>query len=79
MPLELFGTRSCPYTAELRQELEWDDKTFVEFDVDADAAARDRLFALVRAPVSVPVLVEDGRVVQVGWNGRGCYVNATRP
>lgn len=76
MPLELYGTRGCPYTAELRAELEWDGKPFVEYDVDADAAARERLFALVKAPASVPVLVEEGRVVQVGWKGQGCYVAA---
>jgi mycoredoxin len=79
MPLELYGTRGCPYTAELRAELEWDDRPFVEYDVDADAAARDRLLGLVDGAVSVPVLVDEGRVVQVGWNGRGCYVSAGPP
>lgn len=76
MPLELYGTRSCPYTAELRSELQWDGKAFVEYDVEADAGARDRLFSLVSGAVRVPVLVEDGQVVQVGWNGQGCYVTA---
>jgi mycoredoxin len=78
MPLELYGTRSCPYTAELRAQLEWDDRPFVEYDVEADAAARDRLFMLITGSASVPVLVEDGRVVQVGWQGRSCYVAAER-
>jgi mycoredoxin len=78
MSLELYGTRSCPYTAELRAQLEWDDQPFVEYDVEADAAARDRLFMLITGSASVPVLVEDGRVVQVGWQGRSCYVAADR-
>jgi mycoredoxin len=78
MPLELYGTRSCPYTAELRAQLEWDDRPFVEYDVEADAAARDRLFMLITGSASVPVLVEDGRVVQVGWQGRSCYAAAER-
>ena len=78
MPLELYGTRSCPYTAELRAELEWEDKSFAEFDVELDAAARERLFSLVGGAVSVPVLVEEGHVVQVGWQGKGCYVTAGR-
>ncbi len=78
MPLELYGTRSCPYTAELRSELQWDGKPFVEYDVEADAGALRRLFALVSGSVSVPVLVEDGQVIQVGWNGQGCYVAAAR-
>jgi mycoredoxin len=74
MPLELYGTRGCPYTAELRAELEWDAKPFVEYDIDVDAVARERLFALVSGPVSVPVLVEGGQVLQIGWKGQGCYV-----
>jgi glutaredoxin 3 len=24
---------------------------------------------------TVPILVEDGKVVQVGWQGRGCIVD----
>jgi len=78
MVLELYGTRTCPYTAELRAQLEWDDRQFVEYDVEADAAARDRLVRLAAGAASVPVLVEDGRVVQVGWQGRSCYVAAER-
>jgi mycoredoxin len=78
MPLELYGTPSCPYTAELRSELQWDGKSFVEYDVEADAVARERLFALVSGPVSVPVLVEDGSIVQIGFKGRGCYVTGSR-
>jgi len=78
MSLELYGARSCPYTAELRAQLEWDDCQFVEYDVETDSAARDRLFRLVAGAASVPVLVEDGRVVQVGWQGRSCYVAAER-
>jgi mycoredoxin len=79
MPLELYGTSGCPYTAELRSELEWDGKPFVEYDVEADIVARERLFGLVSGAVSVPVLVDDGRVVQIGYKGRACYVAAPRP
>lgn len=78
MRLELYGTRTCPYTAELRSELDWQGKEFVEYDVETDSAARKRLFDLVSGAVSVPVLVEEGRVVQIGWQGRGCYVATAR-
>ena len=78
MPLELYGTRTCPYTAEMRSDLEWQGRAFVEYDVEADAAARERLFSLVEGAVSVPVLVDEGRIVQVGWKGQGCYVTAQR-
>jgi mycoredoxin len=71
--LELFGSNQCPYTCELREHLEWEGKIFVEYDVDADARARDRLVAITGGR-TVPALVEDGRVVSIGWRGRGCIV-----
>jgi len=70
--LELYGTKSCPYTAELRDDLAFRDRDFVEYDVEEDADARRRLAELRGA--AVPVLVENGRVVQVGYEGRSCYI-----
>ena len=72
--LELFSSAACPFCAELREQLEWDGADYVEYDVDADDTARERLARLVGAQTTVPVLVEDGRVKQVGWQGRGCAV-----
>ena len=71
---ELFGTASCPYTQEMREWLEWKRCDFVEYDVEADDNARKRLLALVSDQRTVPVLVEDGKVVQIGWQGRGCVI-----
>lgn len=71
---ELYGTPSCPYTADMREWLEWQRREFVEYDVEADGAARARLQALVGGQRTVPVLVEDGKVLQIGWQGRGCVI-----
>jgi glutaredoxin 3 len=71
---ELYGTAVCPYTQEMREWLEWRRCEFVEYDVEADAEARRRMRALAGAGRTVPVLVEDGKVAQVGWHGRGCMV-----
>ena len=72
---ELYGTAGCPYTQEMREWLEWRRCEFVEYDVEADAEARGRMRALAGAGRTVPVLVEDGKVTQVGWQGRGCTVS----
>ena len=72
--LELYGSAHCPYTQELRDWLEWTRREFREYDVEADADANARLMALDGGARSVPVLVEDGRVIQVGWQGRSCVV-----
>ena len=75
--LELFGTSGCPYTQEMREWLEWKRAQFVEYDVEEDASARDRLLALTAGQGAVPVLVEDGKVVQMGWHGRSCPIGTT--
>lgn len=72
--LELYGTAGCPYTQELREWLEWKGKEFEEYDVETDDEARERMHALSAAPYSVPLLVENGKVIQVGWQGRACVV-----
>lgn len=73
--VELFGSAGCPHTQEMRDSLEWKGIEFVEYDVEQDAEARRRMRALSGGQRTVPVLVEDGKVVQVGWQGRGCVVS----
>lgn len=72
--VELYGTSTCPYTRDMREWLELRGADFVEYDVEADPGARERLRAVAGPQRTVPVLVEDGAVVQVGWQGRGCTV-----
>lgn len=74
MPLELYGTASCPYTEELREWLHWNRRDFVEYDIEIDMTARERLHALDSTLRTVPILVEDGNIIQVGWHGRGCVI-----
>jgi len=70
---ELFGAASCPYTRELREWLEWKNYEFIEYDVEADPAAHERLIE-VSGQRSVPVLLENGKVSRVGWQGRACVI-----
>ena len=72
MKTELFGTASCVYTSEMREWLEWNGREFTEYDVERDAAALERMRAATGGQLTVPVLIEDGKVAQIGWQGRGC-------
>jgi len=72
--LELYGTASCPYTREIREWLEWRGCDFVEYDVELDSEALQRMCAATEGQRTVPVLLEDGKVAQIGWQGRGCVV-----
>lgn len=71
---ELYGTKSCPFTLDMREWLEFQDRDFVEYDVEADPEALTRMKALTGGQRMVPVLVEDGKATQIGWQGRGCGV-----
>ena len=73
--LELYGTARCPHTGEMREWLEWKRSEFVEYDVEADSVARGRMREIARGQRTVPILVEDGKVVQVGWQGHSCIVD----
>ena len=73
--IELFGTPSCRFTTEMREDLLWRGVAFDEYDVDADSEALRRMLDLTGGQGMVPVLVEDGEVTQIGVGGRGCYVN----
>ena len=73
--LELFGSSSCPFTQEMREWLEFSRREFVEFNVDADPAALLRMREAT-GQRTVPVLLENGEVLQIGWQGRGCVVGA---
>jgi glutaredoxin 3 len=72
--VELYGTKGCPYTQELREWLEWKGTEFVEYDVESDPAARDRMRSLAEGQRTVPILVDGNKVIQVGWQGRGCVL-----
>jgi glutaredoxin 3 len=73
--LELYGTKGCPYTQEMREWLEWKGTDFIEYDVEADLAARDRMRAVANGQRTVPLLVDGDKVIEIGWQGRGCVVS----
>jgi glutaredoxin len=73
--VELFGSAGCQFTSELREWLELRGVEFTEYDVELDPAARQRLRELAGEQRTIPVLVESGKVTQVGWQGRGCVLS----
>lgn len=75
MSVELFGSAGCQFTSELREWLELRRIDFIEYDVEQDPEARERLRELAGEQRTIPVLVESGLVTQVGWQGRGCALS----
>ena len=73
-PIELYTTAGCPYSEAAREDLEWRGVDFVEYDVEWDEEALGRMLEFTGGDRTVPVILEEGKPVQVGWMGRGCAV-----
>ncbi len=74
MRTELYVTLGCPYSAAAREDLEWRGVDFMEYDVEKDEAALERMLEVSGGRRTVPVISEEGKPVQVGWMGQGCYI-----
>lgn len=75
--LEVYGTKHCSYTAELIEELNWQGQEFVYHDVEEEEDALRRMLELTGNQRTVPVLVLDCKVKQIGYQGRGCVVDVS--
>jgi len=73
-PIELYTTVGCPYSEAAREDLEWRGVDFIEYDAEEDPEARGRMLELTGGTRTVPVILEEGKPVQIGWMGRGCAV-----
>jgi glutaredoxin 3 len=72
--VELYTAAGCEHSAAAREDLEWRGVDFVEYDVEEDREAYERMLGITGGNRTVPVIVEEGKPVQVGWMGRGCVV-----
>ncbi|MDP9486536.1 MAG: glutaredoxin [Actinomycetota bacterium] len=57
-----------------RQNLKRRGVEFVEYDVEQDREAYERMLGITGGNRTVPVIVEHGKPAQAGWMGRGCVV-----
>jgi glutaredoxin 3 len=61
----------CPYCEQARLGLRSEGREFEERDATANPDWKAELMRFSRRTGVVPTIVEDGRVVSVGWNGHG--------
>ncbi len=74
MSVELYTASGCQYSEAAREDLEWRGIAFVEYDVEKDGEARRRMLEITGGNRTVPVVVEEGEPVRIGWMGRGCFI-----
>ena len=72
--IELYTSSGCQYSEAAREDLEWRGVEFVEYDVEKDEEARERMMNLTGGNRTVPVIVEEGKPPQIGWMGQGCFI-----
>ena len=73
-PVKLYTAAGCPYSAAAREDLEWRGIDFVEYDVEHDRTAYEQMLELTGGNRTVPVIVEEGKPIQLGWMGQGCFI-----
>lgn len=73
-PVELYTTAGCPHCEAAREDLEWRGAEFVEYDVEEDREAYERMVEATGGNRTVPVIVEEGKPPRIGWMGQGCFV-----
>ncbi len=72
--VELYTAVGCEFSEAAREDLEWRGVAFVEYDVEKDPEARERMLGITGGIRTVPVIVEESKPAQIGWIGRGCTV-----
>src|ERR671928_156069 len=61
MPIELYTTSGCPYSAAAREDLEWRGVEFVEYDVEHDSEAYGRMQELIERTIVVQTVYGAGQ------------------
>ena len=72
--VELYGTSTVPTPATCASGWRCAAPISSNTTWRPTARRRERMRSVAGGQRTVPVLVEDGAVVQVGWQGRGCTV-----
>ena len=74
--LELYGSSQCALHAGAARMVGVDAARFPGVRRGGRSQALARMRALDCGVRTVPVLVENGKVIQVGWQGRGCILRS---
>ena|SRR5262245_18839003 len=71
LEVKIYTKPGCPYCAMAREYYNARGIAFQEFNAQDNLAFRAEMLAISNGDPTVPVIVEDGRLKQIGWEGRG--------
>jgi glutaredoxin 3 len=71
LSLIIYTKPGCPYCAKAREYYTQQGKHFEDRNAQDNLQFRAEMFAFSDGDPTVPVIVEDGQLKQIGWEGRG--------
>ena len=71
LEVKIYTKPGCPYCAKAREHYDERGIAFKEFNAQDNLTYRKEMLAISDGDPTVPVIVEDGVLKQIGWEGRG--------
>jgi len=71
LEVKIYTKPGCPYCEKARVYYNERGIAFREFNAQDNMSFRKEMLAISNGDPTVPVIVEDGKLKQIGWEGRG--------
>jgi len=71
MSIIIYTKPGCPYCAKAREFYNERGITFEDRNAQDNLVYRKEMLAISDGDPTVPVIVENGKLKQIGWEGRG--------
>ena len=71
LEVKIYTKPGCPYCEKARQHYNQRGIAFQEFNAQDDLNYRKEMLGFSKGDPTVPVIVENGKLKQIGWEGRG--------
>jgi glutaredoxin 3 len=71
LEVKIFTKPGCPYCAKAKEYYTQKGIPYLEFNAQDNLKYREEMFSYSDGDPTVPVIVEDGHLKQIGWEGRG--------
>lgn len=71
MEVRIYTKPDCPYCAKARESYTARGIAFEELNAQDNMKFREEMLSITDGDPTVPVIVENGQLKQIGWEGRG--------
>lgn len=71
MQVTIYTKPGCPYCEKAREYYTSQGIAFEDLNAQDNLSYRADMLSITNGDPTVPVIVEDGRLKEIGWEGRG--------